>query len=356
VKRRWVLLGGLSGLVAGVILVPVALIEGGCRQPLPGFAANDAGRPILPPADRRPEARTFLTYPEWHIVYEAEAFARHLAAGKPPSSFAYGEQIGSFWSSYCAVNRVTRGSPAAGDAKLMIYTIGISFTVELAVKAAYEHTVGRFTEWASGWTSADDRYAAHVQTRYGAFMHETPWYRFPFGGALKGAWRTQEPELHLRHWERRVALTSEYGVKAGYARLIDSATGATVGRDELTLRLVAAASPAAIRAVDPRLKPIRELGGGRTVVEAPRYQQFNDLLTKLAAARVPLVEIAGNDDIFVTMLTPDTLTPPGPVLLQMPLERAGWRRVGMVVKVPQLGAVLRKARASGATVEHVYDY
>jgi hypothetical protein len=356
VKRRWRLLSAVAGLAAAVVLVPIGYIEGTCRTPLPGFTADAARQPILPAADRRPEARTFLTYPEWHIVYEAEAFARHLAAGKPPSSFAYGEQIGSFWTSYCAVNRVTRGSTAAGDAKVMIYAIGISYTVELAVKAAYERTIGRLTEWLSGWTSADDRHAAKVQAHYGAFMHETPWYRFSFGRALQGEWHTQEPTLHLRHWERRVALTSEYGVKAGYAYLIDKATGATLGRDAPTLRFVAIASPATIQAIDPRLVPVRTLEGGRVIVEAPRYQQFNDLVGKLATARVPLVEIAGNDDIFVTLLLPDRAAPPATMLLQMPLERPGWRRVGVAVKVPQLGDLLRRTRQLGGTVEHVYDY
>ena len=40
---------------------------------------------------------------------------------------------------------------------------------------------------------------------YGAFMHETPWYRFPFSDALAGAWQTTEPEAKARHWERRLA-------------------------------------------------------------------------------------------------------------------------------------------------------
>lgn len=354
-KRRWRIGIALGVLVAAIVVVPVAYIEGGCGTPVqtPPVAPPAS---LLTPAERRPLARTFLTYPEWHIVYEADVFARHLMRGQPPSSFAYGTQIASFWTCYCAVNRVTRGNAAAGDAKVMIYTIGISYTVELAIKAAYERTIGRLFEWASGWHSADDRYAAAVQARYGAFMHETPWYRFRFGQALAGLWRTHEPELHARHWERRVALSSEYGVKAGYAWAIDRATGATLGRDEPTLRFVTTASPAAIRAIDPRLTPVRTLAGGATVVGAPRYQQFNALLDKLAAARVPLVEIAGNHTIFVTLLLPAAQPDPTGALLTMPIERAGWRRVGVGVPVPRLTALLRNTRATGGIVEHIYDY
>lgn len=352
-KRRWRLLLAAGAMLAATVLVPIGYIEGGCRAPSgPGGAKPS----LLPERDRRPLARTFLTYPEWHIVFEAEAYARHLAAGRPPSAFPFGEQIGQFWTSYCAVNRLTADSPAAGDAKVTIYTIGVSYSVELAVKAAYERTVGRLFEWASGWQSADDRYAAQVQQRYGAFMHETPWYRFPFGSALAGEWRTREPALLARHWERRLALSAEYGTKALYAKAIDAATGATVGRDELTLRFVARGSPAAIRAVDPRLKPVGALPGGLTVVEAPRYQQFDDLLAKLADTRVSLVEVAGNRTILATLLLPDGVMPPSSAVFGMPLERAGWRRVGVAVPVAALLATLRRVRAGGGVVEHVYDY
>lgn len=356
-RRRWRLLIAAGAMSAALVLVPVAAIELGCRAPA-SVAPTAAYRPILASAERRPEARTWLTYPEWHIVYEADAYGRHLAAGGPPSGFAYGEQIGGFWRSFCALNRRAGAEPtaAAGDAKVMIYTIGISYTVELAVKAAYERTIGRFFEWASGWRSADDAHAAQVQMRYGAFMHETPWYRFPFGRALADAWRTDEPHAGARHWERRLAATAEYGVKAGYAKLIDVATGATLGRDETRLRLVVRAGPAAVRAIDARLAPVRTLPDGLLVVEAPRYQQFTDLLAKLVAAGIPIVEISGNDDILATVVLadPDRLRGRA-ALFEVPADGAT-RRVGLAIKVAELGALTREARRAGGSVEHLYDY
>jgi len=358
VKRRWRVAIGLAAIVAATVLIPVVYIEGGCRAPLPGASAGTLYRSILEPRERRPEGRTWLTYPEWHIVYEADSYARHLSVGARPSRFAFGSQIASFWSSYCTVNRLTRGSASGGDAKVMIYTIGISYSVELGVKAAYENTIGRLSEWLGGWHSADDRYAAAVQTRYGAFMHETPWYRFPFGEALAGVWRTQEPNAWGRHWERRFASSLEFGVKAGYAKLIDAASGATLGRDELTLRLVARGNPAQLTAIDRRLKVVRVPGAGLAVLEAPRYAQFTDIVARMATAGARLVEIAGNDDIFVTLLQRNGTPAPGPgtVLMTMPAAQAGWQRVGVSVKVTQLLDLIRTAAASGAVLEHVYDY
>lgn len=357
-KRRWRAAIGLVAVVATTILIPVVYIEGGCRAPLPGATAGAPYRSILEPRERRPEGRTWLTYPEWHIVYEADSYARHLSSGARPSRFAFGNQITSFWSSYCTLNRLTRGSASGGDAKVMIYTIGISYSVELGVKAAYENTIGRLSEWLGGWHSADDRYAAAVQARYGAFMHETPWYRFPFGEAFAGAWRTHEPTAWGRHWERRFASSAEFGVKAGYAKLIDAATGATLGRDELTLRLVARGSPAQLTAIDRRLKAVRVPGAGLTVLEAPRYAQFTEIVARMASAGTTLVEIAGNDDIFVTLLQRNGAPAPGPgtVLMTMPAAQAGWQRVGVSVKVAQLLDLVRAAAMGGAVLEHVYDY
>lgn len=356
VKRRYRAALVFGGLLLTAALVPVIYIEGTCSGSNEG-SGNTNTRTLLGPAERRPEARTWLTYPEWHIVYSAESLGSHLAAGKPPSSYPYGSDILAFWRGTCAVNRVTAGQPGTGDAKIMIYTIGFSYSAELAIKAAWERTIGRFTQWASGYGSADDRYAANIQRRYAAFMHETPWYRFPFGDALSGLWATDEPELALRHWERRIALSLEYGVKAAYAKLIGWMSGATLGRDELVLRFVTNAPPREIAAIDPRLRPVRIASDGSTIVEAPRYAQFTELLRKMSTAGIELTDIAGNDDIFLTALVSDKAPIIGKPLFAMELgDRPGWRRIGMTVKVSQLLSTIRAIEKGHGTIEHVYDY
>ena len=359
-RKRWKIAIGLAGGALLAALVPIAYVETQCRAPLPGFDAGAPFRSRLPgAAGRRPETQTWLTYPEWSIVYSAETYGRYLAAGNRPSGFGHWRQIAGFWSGLCAVNRASAAAGGSGDYKVMLYTIGLSFSAEMIVKALYENTIGRLFEWIGGHRSEDDRYNAAVWRTYGAFMHETPWYRFPFGQALSGLWRTSGSGARLRHWERRFALSLEYGVKAGYAGLIGWASGATLGRDELTLRFVARAEPGALRAVDPRLRPVARLGGGFTAVEAPRYAQFSDLMNRLAATPLELSEIAGNDDIFVTLLLPAAVrAPAGPGrLFEIPLEdRPGWRRVGLSVKVVRLLPLLRATRAAGGELEHVYDY
>lgn len=353
-KKRWKILLGAGGLLVAAALVPIIYIEAACNPS--NAAVKEQRQPLIrDPAWQRGEARTWLTYPEWYIVYSAESFGRFLDH-RPPSAFPYWRHVRGFWSGYCAVNQAAPAE-GAGEAKVMIYTIGLSYSAELLFKAGYENTVGRLFEWLSGWQSADDRYAAKVQQRYGAFMHEVPWYEFSFGDAFSGLWGTSEPRQVARHWERRLALSAEYGVKAGYAGLIGWASGATLGRDERSLRFVARGNAAAIRAIDARLRPVARLPDGSLVVEAPRYAQFTDLLGKLAKSNVAISEIAGNDDIFLTVLVPASHPVQPGQLIDVPLDdRPGWSRVGISTKVDRLLPLMRSIRGSGGEIEHVYDY
>nr|WP_277998342.1 hypothetical protein [Sphingomonas liriopis] len=344
------MLAGLGAIAATLVVVPVVGIDVGCRAgPVPSVAMPSP----VPRGERRPEARTWLTYPEWHIVYAAESLGRYLAAGGRPSSYDYGADVAGFWRSYCAIHRVAGARAGAADAKLMIAIIGISFTAEMAVKAAWENIVGRLSEALGGWHSPEDRYAAAVQQRYGAFMHETPWYGFDFAGALGGLWRTSGGWSLVRRPERRVALTGEYGVKALYAKGIGALAG--LQPDQTTLLMVVRASPAEIVAVDPRFRAIAS-GGGRTMVRVPRYAQLTDLIGMLAGRGIGIDDIAGNTTIFVTVRAPDRLRPRD-VLVAMPLgDRPGWSRYGVTLPVAGLTRWIAVARASGAEIEHVYDY
>ena len=354
-KRRWKVLLGAGGLVLALAAVPIVTIETTCRSPVDGLETTGYKPLITDKAWQRDESRTWLTYPEWHIVYSAESFGHYLAQGKRPSGYHYLRDVRGFWSGYCAMNQAAAGR-ADTDARVMLYTIGLSYSAELLVKALYENTLGRIGE-LGGWNSPDDHYAAQIQQRYGAFMHEQPWYRFPFGQAFSGLWATKG--AGFRHWERRLALSGEYGVKAGYAKLIDWATGASLGRDEPNLRLVVRGNGKALAAVDPRFRVIGPAGKGLTIVEAPRYEQFTDLLSKLARTPTELVEISGNDDVYVTLLLPpgDEIPGPGVHLLTTALDDPpGWRRVGLSTKVSDLLRVVNLTRQYGGRVEHVYDY
>lgn len=352
-KKRWKVLIGLATVAALFVALPVGYIELGCRGGGDAVAIKPY-RTVGP--TERPEARSWLTYPEWHIVYAADSLGVWLAAGKRPSGYPYLADARNFWTSYCQLNRQVSGHEGSGDARLMLHVIGLSFTAEMLVKSVYESTFGRLSEVIGGWASPEDRYAARVQQSYGTFMQETPWYRFGFGSALSGAWRV--PGTGFRYWERRVALSSEYGVKAAYAKAIGGANSATLGPDETRMRMVIGARPAQVAGLDPRLAPVRPISHGATLVDTPRYATFSDVALRLADRNVKIIEIAGNDDIFVTALMPNARPPKlagvrTVMTMALPDRRV---RQGLAVKVPDLVSLLNAIRAQGGTVEHVYDY
>src|ERR1700712_5408931 len=147
------ILAAIAILIALSVLGPLAYIEGTCR-PASVAAATGAPAVSLPAIDepgyRRKLNNTFFTFPEWYIVYSFEDFGRFLDRSSE-SHFGYLGHIFGFWRSFCTINRAV---PATGEAltevKTMIYIIGISYSVEYAVKGIYENSIGRVFEWIRG--------------------------------------------------------------------------------------------------------------------------------------------------------------------------------------------------------------
>lgn len=359
---RWAkrIVGGLL-LLAVVVSAPIIWVEGVCAT-----SPTTKARPRALADDRgyaRHESDSYLSFPEWHIVYAYEDLAGVLRRGDE-SDFAYGRQIVGFWSGLCTLTRVVTAREAvATDTKVMLYTIGWSFTAELGLKGAYEKTVGRLFEWLRGpGKTAEDSFVARDMQAYAAFLHQTPWYAYPFGPRLVAFWRaTPLRGEHLpRKLERRGLVTLEYGTKAVYGALIGYASATALGAADLEIHSVVVGLDAADLAREPQIKVVRALGDGRTLIRTPRYQAYSDLLVRLARQGRNVVEIAGNRRILVTVLAPKGPLPPlagTTELFEVRIQsRPDRRRLGLDVAVEQLGAAIRTLEGAGATIEHIYDY
>lgn len=106
---------------------------------------------------------------------------------------------------------------------LMLGVIGTSFSVEYIIKGIYESTVGRTTEILSlNHMTEEDKYAQKVAEEYANFIPAQAWFDFPYEKKLINLWKETNLIGHhtVRKLERRVALTTEYSVKALYALLI----------------------------------------------------------------------------------------------------------------------------------------
>lgn len=340
--KRLVLL--LVVLILG-LLSPVAYIETMCR-PEGAVALHD---PLVGADWQRAEGRTLLTYPEWHIVHAYADYAEVIRTAAP-HDFGFLQAIGGFWSSTCALSQAS--GPHGGfpwETKQMVYTIGVSFTAELLAKAAYEETVGRlFVALRAADRAPLDDLSARQAADYAVFLQQTPWYKWDF--TRDAAELEVAATDALRDRERRFALGLEYRAKAAYAKVIEAAVAA-VGADQLRLRAVVSGVPDPVLAALPDVQVIETRPEG-VVIETPRYRAFTRLAEQIAADGGSFAEIAGNDDILFTVITPGA-TFPGAIHSFARQGNPGFRHL-VLVPVAQLTDVLRGLPVGA--LEHIHDY
>jgi len=311
---------------------------------------------------KRDEAQTYLTLPEWVLVYNPAEYAQYLSQHEP-SGYPYFHSIGQFWGTYRQVYRATRKKyPFNWGYHFMVTVIGTSYTVEYGVKGIYEKSVGRATEWlAGGKPTAEDQFAAAMAQRYVDFIRVRPWYEYSFLRELKGLWRQPWWGPHpIRKWERRLFLSGEYLVKAPYAELITVGTKVAYGTADSEIMVVADGVPVSPIALDDRVRVLGRLTDGGTLLGLPRYEAFRDATMHLALGGVHFREVAGNGEILMTSVVPASWTyslPAGNVVLSEPiLTNPDTKRIGVILPVNSLDAVLRDFTELGMTVEHLYDY
>ncbi len=334
-------------LLALGLLAPVGYNELACR----GTVSAMDYPAILPPEDHRPEARTLLTYPEWHIVHAYDDYAQVISAGDP-HDFGYFQAIGGFWSSLCELSEASADHGGfTWETKQMVYVIGVSFTAELLAKAAYEESVGRIVAVSRGKERTIlDNLSADQARSYAAFLQQVPWYKWDFTSDAEDL--VTNATSALRDRERRFALGLEYRVKAAYAQVIEQAV-AQVGADELRLRMVVTGLGAGELTAFDGVQVISERDEG-VVIEAPRYRELTHLLLSMAKRGADFVEIAGNDDILFTAIS-DQDALDGAIFS---FERQGYgdTRHLVLVKVTELADRLRDMQGGAVQVEHIHDY
>lgn len=337
------------------------------RSAHPGNAARDDIRAELAhfPGYKRDMAQTYLTVPEWFLVYSPAEYASFLK-DQPPASFPYFGSIAQFWSYYRDAYNATKDRYGFNwGYHVMVFVIGSSFTVENAVKGVYESTVGRATQWiAGGGRTPEDEFGARVAQEYVDFIRVEPWYEFSFATRLKKLWAETDlfgPNL-LRKWERKFSLSLEYLAKAQYALLIKVATKAAYGDADDEMLAWIGAVPSASLAGEAKVKTLRKFENGDALVALPRYEEFRDVSLRLARRGVRFEEIAGNDEILLTSVVPSVWRydlSSGKVAFEKPIltsTNGGSKRVAIVAPVRALHDVLNQLGSKGFAVEHIYDY
>ncbi len=307
----------------------------------------------------RDESAELITHPEWDLVYGSDAYARWLAAGRKPSGFPYLKSVGTFWRSYFGTWWAGRDRYDFGIGKhAMLGVIGISTAIEYGLKGLYENTVGRLSEldMPAGGTP-EDRYAAKIAGQYVDLIEQRGWYEFGFWPALKNLWTTTPatgPGM-LRKWERRFALSAEYGIKTIYAALIGFGTKSAYSADEMRRGIVAVG-------LNDSLANGVPLDRGYRVLFVDRYNPFRDALLALSdhSNQVRVAEISGSDFVTVSGTAPASWRVPSRarvvVAYEVPSD-PGHNRILLRSNARDLLDVIHRLRIEGKyKIEHIYDY
>ena len=366
--RVWTLVG-LAAVLAGVLVllaiaVPARFIGSHC------FSVRS--QPVERSADLRRvaadvkgyfrnESGTYLTLPEWYIVYSADEYASFVKS-RAPSRFPYFSAADQYWRYYEQACRATkRVYPFDLGNHLMLGVIGMSFWAENVAKGLYENTIGVLTENIGFYHTDEDLFARKTAQEYAEFIHATPWYEFPFATKLKRLW-TQTPlwgPEPVRKWERRLVLSVEYTVKALYGWVIGLGTRSVYQPEDLVTHAWLDDAPERIFA-DTRIRKVKTLGLRSYIVALPRYAAFTPVVTALVKQGVRFHDLAGNNEILLTAIAPRELDlhamSGGIVLSEEILTNPATKRIGVRVPVRTLHVILTDLPTHGASVEHLYDY
>lgn len=357
----------LAGLIGTAISFAAFLLaargtQQGFRPVSDLIPPEQAARIMATPKYQRAEDATYLTFSEWYLVFNPQEYAQYLAT-KQPSGFPYFRGIVQMWSGYTQMYGIAQKHYLFNPGyNLMLVVICGSSTVEFGIKGVYENTVGRIAEWtAQGQPTPEDTFAASVAKEYGDFIPTQPWFEFPFASKFKALWSAHDffgPHF-LRKCERKFFLSFEYGIKALYAGVIRFASHSVYGVADTE---VYASGHNITEASLARtgVRRVQELGEHRWIFTVPHYQGFTDTVPLLARDGVEFEEIAGNDEIMLTLVAPSTwnydLTAGHPLFNMTLLTGPSLKRVAVQVPVKSLGNVLREMDAKGLRLEHLFDY
>ena len=297
--------------------------------------------PITPKKDCRPPDQTFLTFPEWYLVFspeeQADYFKQHTA-----STFPYMSHTAQIWKSYKIVkNQIKDNFPTNTGYHFMIWVIGTSATVEYSIKACYETIIGRLTDTYEVIT-AEDKFNAKYTQDYVDFIKDRPWYEFDFKSRLKFLWTSTSifGGNFCRKTERKYMLTAELTVKYAYGKLIGLGTKTIY--DE--------AMPTTVVVLE-----------NDSLQSVPRYDKFATAINLLAKNGHSFKEIAGNNSaILLTVLAPASYESNfkyTQIVFTQPItSKLTVKRIALAVPVLQLNQLLNQLNNEKIQIEHIFDY
>jgi FAD/FMN-containing dehydrogenase len=312
---------------------------------------------------QRGEEQTFLSLPEWYLVFNPNEYAAFLDSGKNPSDFPFFKSIDEYWTLYDRVKTLTNGVyPKNSKYQTMLWVIGVSTTAEYLLKGIYENTLGRLAHWTASRETPEEALIRDAHRAYAKLIYDKPWYKFPFWAWAKQVW-TDAPffgQNFIRKTERKIFFTLEFGFKALYAKLIGFGAQTAYEPSDGLVTMHVRTDAKTLGAIDERIKILKDFGNRDMVVTVPRWGAFTEIVPKMAVREVEFVRISGNDDILVTATTAvDAYAKPAPLkflFTSVVMAPEHQKRMVYVAKVAELAKALRLMPESKLQLEHIYDY
>ena len=298
-------------------------------------------KPITLAKDVRPADQTFLTFPEWYLVFSPEEHAnyfKHTTA----TSFPYLAHTKQIWESYYIVNEQIKDNfPPNEGYHFMIWVIGTSASIEYLIKSWYETIIGRITDTNEVKTDEDKFNAIYTQN-YVDFIKDRPWYEFDFKIQLKNLFENTSflGSNIFRKLERKYFLTSELIIKWGYGKLIGLGTS---------------------QVYDVALPTTTVLTNTNKIVNVSRYDKFNQEINKLAQNDENFKEIAGNNSaILLTILVKANYKEKSDntqIVFTQPISSdLTMKRIAIATPVKNLSQLLLKLQKQNIKIEHIFDF
>lgn len=252
----------------------------------------------------------------------------------------------------------------------MIWVIGLSFSAEYALKGLYEATIGRITERIASVSekappsTATERFMQRIAEDYARFIRDLPWYEFPFRKKLEELWELGhfQGESWVRSRERKLFGLLELSAKTIYSGLIKWATASAYEPEDFFLfAKVSEFSPHKLKDLEKlQVELVRDAGKDQQIIAIPRYESFTKATPSLIEQGVRFHEIAGNQTIALTVLSPRDWKPDpkeGEVFLEWEiLTEPKLKRVAIAVQIEHFHRSLISLITQKVRIDHIYDY
>ena len=311
----------------------------------------------------RGEEQTFLTIPEWYLVFNPVEYADYLEAGKSPSEFPFMASINEYWTLYDRVVAISDSSyPRNAEYMTVLKFIGISTTVEYMLKSLYENTIGRLSQWsANSWSTDEDKIIAQAHRAYSNLIFDKAWYEFDFSYWVKRIWKETSffGDNFFRKLERKISFTLEFGFKTFYAKLTKLGAQTAFEQGNGLIYMTANNPSVTSSELAPSVTSIAKHEDSY-LLSVPRWGEFSKTIPLLAKQGFDFEDISGNEVITLTLVQDAKQTfhsSYAKELFNSPLvSNTNKKRVALVIKIHDLKEFILETTERGQTIEHIFDY